>query len=112
MGGIEVDLSQVTNFAGTDTVAALSQNGGEMGSLQAFSIGQDGTLVGIFSNGLKSPLAQLAVLGRLVSGEEEGDKEREASAEDLESCGEVLNAMGSAVASGVGERGGVTSDDR
>jgi flagellar hook protein FlgE len=61
LGGIQVDLSQVTNFAGADTVAALSQNGGEMGSLQAFSIGQDGTLVGIFSNGLKSPLAQLAV---------------------------------------------------
>jgi flagellar hook protein FlgE len=61
VGGIEVDLSRVTNFAGNDTVAALSQNGGEMGSLQAFSIGQDGTLVGIFSNGLKSPLAQIAV---------------------------------------------------
>jgi flagellar hook protein FlgE len=61
LGGIEVDMAQVTNFAGSDTVAALSQNGGEMGSLQAFSIGQDGTLVGIFSNGLKSPLAQLAL---------------------------------------------------
>jgi flagellar hook protein FlgE len=61
VGGIQVDLSQVTNFAGADTSAALSQNGGEMGSLQAFSIGPDGTLVGIFSNGLKSPLAQLAV---------------------------------------------------
>jgi flagellar hook protein FlgE len=61
LGNIEVDLAQVTNFAGSDTIAALSQNGGEMGSLQAFSIGPDGTLVGIFSNGLKSPLAQLAL---------------------------------------------------
>jgi flagellar hook protein FlgE len=61
LGGIVVDISQVTNFAGADTVAALSQNGGAMGSLQAFSIGPDGTLVGIFSNGLKSPLAQLAL---------------------------------------------------
>jgi len=59
--GIDVDISGVTNFAGSDTVSVLSQNGGEMGSLQAFSIGPDGTLVGIFSNGLKSPLAQLAL---------------------------------------------------
>jgi flagellar hook protein FlgE len=59
--GIDVDLSQVTNFSGADTAAMLSQNGGEMGSLQAFSIGPDGTLVGVFSNGLKQPLAQLAL---------------------------------------------------
>jgi len=59
--GIDVDMSHLTNFAGADTVSMQSQNGGEMGSLQAFSIGPDGTLVGIFSNGLKSPLAQLAL---------------------------------------------------
>jgi flagellar hook protein FlgE len=60
-GGIDVDLAQVTNFAGADTVAALSQDGGAMGSLQAFSIGPDGVLVGVFSNGLKESLGQIAL---------------------------------------------------
>ena len=31
------------------------------GSLQAFTISPDGTLVGVFSNGLKQPMAQLAL---------------------------------------------------
>jgi flagellar hook protein FlgE len=32
-----------------------------MGTLQAFTMSPDGTLVGVFSNGLKSPLAQVAL---------------------------------------------------
>jgi flagellar hook protein FlgE len=59
--GVTVDLSGVTNYAGASTVAALNQNGSAMGSLQAFSISPDGTLVGVFSNGLKQPLAQVAL---------------------------------------------------
>lgn len=61
LGGVTVDLSGLTNYAGASTVAALSQNGSAMGSLQAFTISPDGTLVGVFSNGLKEPLAQIAM---------------------------------------------------
>ncbi|GII26161.1 flagellar hook protein FlgE [Planosporangium mesophilum] len=60
-GAVTVDLSGVTNYAGSSTVAALSQNGSAMGSLQSFTISPDGTLVGVFSNGLKQPLAQIAL---------------------------------------------------
>src|SRR3954468_11018547 len=61
VGGITVDLSGVTNFAGQSTIAATGQNGSAMGSLQSFSISGDGVLTGVFSNGLKQPLAQLAM---------------------------------------------------
>jgi flagellar hook protein FlgE len=61
VGGVTVDLSGLTNYAGTATVAALSQDGAAMGSLQSFTISPDGTLVGVFSNGLKQPLAQIAM---------------------------------------------------
>jgi len=59
--GVAVDLSGLTSYAGASTAAAVSQNGSPMGSLQAFTISPDGTLVGVFSNGLKQPLAQVAM---------------------------------------------------
>jgi flagellar hook protein FlgE len=61
IAGVSIDLSGVTNFAGASTVAAQGQNGSGMGSLQSFTIGPDGLLVGVFSNGNKQPLAQLAL---------------------------------------------------
>jgi flagellar hook protein FlgE len=38
-----------------------SQNGAAVGTLQSFTISPDGTLVGVFSNNLKQPLAQIAM---------------------------------------------------
>jgi flagellar hook protein FlgE len=61
-GGIDVDLSKITSFSGDSTVNPVSQDGSEMGSLQAFTISPDGTLVGVFSNGLKQPLGQVAMV--------------------------------------------------
>jgi flagellar hook protein FlgE len=60
-GGVAVDLSGLTSYAGASTAAATSQNGSGMGSLQAFTISPDGTMVGVFSNGLKQTLAQVAM---------------------------------------------------
>ncbi len=37
------------------------------------------------------------MLGRRMAGEDQPDKERELSAEDLEACGKVLNLMGGAI---------------
>jgi flagellar hook protein FlgE len=59
--GMTVDLAGVTNYAGASTVAVLQQDGSAMGFLQAFTITPDGTLTGVFSNGLKQPLAQIAL---------------------------------------------------
>ncbi|MFZ5851503.1 MAG: flagellar hook protein FlgE [Actinomycetota bacterium] len=60
-GTVTVDLTGVTQYAGSSTVAVLSQDGSAMGSLQAFTISPDGTLVGVFSNGLKQTLGQVAL---------------------------------------------------
>ncbi len=65
--GITVDLGTaaepMTQFAGSSNLAALSQDGVALGSLQSFSISPDGTVVGVFSNGLREPLGQIAMAG-------------------------------------------------
>jgi flagellar hook protein FlgE len=58
---ISVDTSKLTGFSGQNSMAATSQDGSAAGTLQAFSMSPDGTLVGVFSNGLKSPLGQIAL---------------------------------------------------
>jgi len=61
LAGVTVDLTALTGFAGIDTVKALSQDGHAAGTLQSFSLGQDGTLTGAFSNGLKQVIGRLAM---------------------------------------------------
>lgn len=58
---IDIDISTMTGFSGTTSVAAQSQNGSQMGTLQAFAMSPTGTLVGVFSNGMKQDVAQLGV---------------------------------------------------
>lgn len=58
--GISLDLATVTGFSGTTSIKTSSQDGYQVGSLTAFTIGPDGVLTGIFSNGLKQPVAQIA----------------------------------------------------
>lgn len=59
--GAMVDLSTLSGYSGATSVAPDTQDGYEMGSLQAFTISPAGTLIGVFSNGLKQPIAQLAL---------------------------------------------------
>jgi flagellar hook protein FlgE len=58
---VTVKIDTMTGFAGMKSAAALSQDGSAMGTLQAFSMSPDGTLVGVFSNGLKQSLGQIAL---------------------------------------------------
>jgi flagellar hook protein FlgE len=60
-GGVAVDLSGVTGFATMDTIAADKEDGHAAGTLQSFAIGADGTLSGVFSNGVKAVLAQIGI---------------------------------------------------
>ncbi|MEE9280712.1 MAG: hypothetical protein V3V67_11105 [Myxococcota bacterium] len=53
---------------------------------------------------LSAPIIELATLGRRMIGDEEPDKERELSAEDLDACGEVLKLMGGAIGCVFSER--------
>ena len=54
-------MPRSTQFAGQQTAALQSQNGYASGSLQSFSIGQNGVITGTFSNGNTQALAQIAL---------------------------------------------------
>ena len=59
--GAPGDPDALVQFAGPSGAAALRQDGFELGTLQSFTIGADGTVTGVFSNGRNRPLAQLAL---------------------------------------------------
>ena len=59
--GEAASLKGVTQFASPFTTRAKEQDGYKMGYLEAFSIDNSGTIVGTFSNGVKEPLAKLAM---------------------------------------------------
>jgi flagellar hook protein FlgE len=63
VGGIAVDLSTLTGFAGITSVKSVTQNGRAAGTLQSFTINADGTLLGSFSNGLKQSVGKIALAG-------------------------------------------------
>ena len=58
---IELDFSSFTQFADTMTARFLHQNGYANGTLESFSIDQNGRIVGSFSNGLTRNLGQIAL---------------------------------------------------
>jgi flagellar hook protein FlgE len=58
---VSLDLSKLKGYGGENTLTVDSQDGHAMGTLQAFSISSDGTLLGSFSNGVKEPLARIAI---------------------------------------------------
>lgn len=61
VGGIGVDLSELTGFAQLNTVSVTEQNGRAAGTLESFTLGADGTLTGTFSNGTQQPVARIAL---------------------------------------------------
>lgn len=62
-GPVTVDLAGITQFGGTNTIAATEQNGSAAGILQSFGVGSDGTVVGTYSNGLSQAVGQVAIAG-------------------------------------------------
>ena len=58
---VQLNLAGLTMYGGSNTFAATQQNGSAMGTLQAFTLSPDGTIVGVFSNGLKQALGQIAM---------------------------------------------------
>lgn len=58
---IDMSLDGITQFAGSNTVTALDQNGSMAGSLQSFTVSQDGVIVGAYSNGRTRAIGQLAL---------------------------------------------------
>ncbi len=61
LGGVDVDLSTITGFAGIETLKAGAQDGQAAGTLLSFALGADGTIMGSFSNGLKQSVGRIAL---------------------------------------------------
>ncbi len=58
---ITVDYSAMTQFGSSSGINSLSQNGYAAGQLSGYSIGDDGTILGRYSNGQSSKLGQIAL---------------------------------------------------
>ncbi|HTW06541.1 MAG TPA: flagellar hook protein FlgE [Acidimicrobiales bacterium] len=56
-----LNLPSVTANASDDTISVLSQDGNAPGSLQSYSIGSNGVIQGVFSNGQALDLGQIAL---------------------------------------------------
>jgi flagellar hook protein FlgE len=59
--GSTTDATALRQFSGQSSVAAISQDGSALGTLQSFTIGQDGVVTGVFSNGRTRPIGQIAL---------------------------------------------------
>jgi flagellar hook protein FlgE len=58
---LTVDLTKLTGFAGLNTVSVNSQDGRRAGTLEAFTLSKDGTLIGSFSNGASEAIGRVAL---------------------------------------------------
>ncbi|MCH5264873.1 MAG: flagellar hook-basal body complex protein [Lachnospiraceae bacterium] len=63
LGGVSIDFSNLTKYAsdGNTSVQPDYRNGNEAGSLQGYSIQTDGKIYGVYSNGDKRLMGQIAV---------------------------------------------------
>ncbi|KQS68393.1 flagellar hook protein FlgE [Modestobacter sp. Leaf380] len=60
-GDVDFDMSQVTAFAAGTPVATTKQDGYGSGSLQSFSLLEDGTITGVYTNGERRSVGKLAL---------------------------------------------------
>ena len=58
---VNLDLSQITSLATESIVQPVYQDGFPPGTLQEFTIAIDGTIQGVFSNGLSRPMGRIAL---------------------------------------------------
>ncbi|TFD47259.1 flagellar hook protein FlgE [Cryobacterium frigoriphilum] len=59
--GIDVDLTALQSFAGENTVTSSGVDGNAAGTLESYTLGSDGTLTGVFSNGDQLALGRIAL---------------------------------------------------
>ena len=61
MGGYSIDISDLTTYAGLTEARVSASNGSGAGILSSYTVSNTGQIVGVFSNGLKQTLGQLAL---------------------------------------------------
>jgi len=102
--GATGDATALRQFAGQSSVAALSQDGSALGTLQSFTIGSDGIVTGVFSNGRTRPIAQIA----LASFSDPAGLEKTGSSLYRQSVNSGLPQIGQAGGGGRGTLSGST----
>jgi flagellar hook protein FlgE len=58
---VTMDLTQVSQLASTPSSLSSNTDGASAGTLNSFTVGQGGNITGIYSNGYKQPLGQMAL---------------------------------------------------
>jgi flagellar hook protein FlgE len=61
VGTITVNLPTVTSYAKLTSLAISGQDGSAAGKLESYTLGNDGSVIGSFSNGIKQVLAKIAL---------------------------------------------------
>jgi flagellar hook protein FlgE len=61
MGGYKINLKDVTNYSGSTEARVSASDGSAAGLLSSYTVSNTGQIVGVFSNGLKQTLGQLAL---------------------------------------------------
>jgi flagellar hook protein FlgE len=59
--GLDVDLTDVTHYSGNTEARVSASDGSGAGILSSYTVSNTGQIVGVFSNGLKQSLGQLAL---------------------------------------------------
>jgi flagellar hook protein FlgE len=58
---VTLDMTQITQLAASPSDLTSGTDGASAGSLTNFTVGQAGDITGIYSNGFKQPLGQIAL---------------------------------------------------
>ena len=61
ISNVTMNFDDVRGFAGLDTVAGDTDDGSAAGTLNSYTLGADGTLVGLFSNGQQQAIGRIAL---------------------------------------------------
>jgi flagellar hook protein FlgE len=61
LGAYSFDVRDLTNFSGSTGVRVSNSNGSTAGVLSSYTVSNTGQIVGVFSNGLKQTLGQVAL---------------------------------------------------
>ncbi|MEU4213866.1 flagellar hook protein FlgE [Actinoplanes sp. NPDC026623] len=61
LDGLDVDITDVTQYSGSTEARVSASDGSGAGILSSYTVSNTGQIVGVFSNGLKQTLGQLAL---------------------------------------------------
>ncbi len=61
LDGLDVDITDITHYSGQTEARVSASDGSAAGILSSYTVSNTGQIVGVFSNGLKQSLGQLAL---------------------------------------------------